>query len=127
MSDKQNPGPGSTQMSAWAEIRGIDMHYVSRLTTGGKDSVQHAVLDAKGDASRCARAASPKEMVHKKIDTLSGFVVLFQGDDYFSPSVSLFAISDRLGYFAQRVTPINDGGDLTGFHELAQDGQVDIV
>jgi len=49
------------------------------------------------------------------------------GDYYFSPSVALFPISDRLGEFAQAITAVDRRRDSAGLHEIAQDGQVLIV
>src|SRR5215208_5301744 len=49
------------------------------------------------------------------------------GDDDFSSSVSFFQIPDGLGDLAQRVSPVDDWCDLTGFDELLEDEHVLVV
>src|SRR5258708_26575286 len=49
---------------------------------------------------------------------------MLQSDDYFSSSVPLFEIPDRLRDLIQPVTLVDDGSYLFGRHELAHDAQV---
>src|SRR5260370_32817753 len=50
-----------------------------------------------------------------------------EGDDDLSPGVPLLQVADGLGDLAQRVRPVDDRCDLSGFDELGEDDQVLVV
>jgi hypothetical protein len=50
-----------------------------------------------------------------------GFGFASHGDDGFSSGVSFYQIPHGLGDFGERVSPVDDRGDLPGFDELLED------
>ncbi len=52
---------------------------------------------------------------------------MFHRYHYFSTSVALFEIPDRLGDLAQRVAPVNYWDYFSGLKELLQDYQVILI
>src|SRR5712692_11823434 len=56
--------------------------------------------------------------------SLLGCVVVFKSYYYFSSSVPLFQIADRLSDLTQRVTPVDNRCYCSRRHQIAHDGQV---
>src|SRR6266853_5107551 len=54
-------------------------------------------------------------------------LLLFHTYYYFSSSVPVFQIPDRRRDLTQLVTPVDDRCQLSGLHEISQDGQVLLV
>jgi len=57
-------------------------------------------------------------------EALSGFTTMFHRYHYFSSGVSCFQIPDGLRDIAQRVAPVDDRSDFSGFEKLSHDDQV---
>src|SRR5215208_535396 len=55
------------------------------------------------------------------------FAFVSHGDDDLSSGVSLFQITDGLGYLGERIRLVDDGCDLTGLDELLEDEHVLVV
>ena len=55
------------------------------------------------------------------------FGIVSHGDDDLSSGVSLFQITDGLGYLGEWVRPVDDGCELTGFDQFFEHEHVLVI